>query len=225
MSADFIPGAKLDRLAATIANPRPVLDAIGAMMASRAKASFGAQRRGQYVWPERAVPNIPGILADLRESRTPPARRFDPRPAGVDKGRLLADISHQCVGRDAVEVGSALPYAGIIQNGGEVDIPVTPSMKDALKRYLDSLDAKAEKSLKKASGVGPSSGDFKGYAKSLGTATLARKSMGYLLARKVTSITWKVSARPFVGFDTDDLKDARRIIARDFFRPSGKAPK
>lgn len=220
MSADFIPGRKLEALAASITNPRPILDAIGAMMASRAKASFGAQRRGQYVWPERAVPNIPGILSDLRESRTPPARRFDARPAGVDKGRLLADISHQVMGRDAVEVGSALPYAGIIQNGGDVDIPITPSMKDALKRWLDSLDAKAEKSLKRASGVGPSSGDFKGYAAKQGVASLARKSMGYLLARRVTSITWTVSSRPFVGFDADDLRDARRIIARDLWKPA-----
>jgi hypothetical protein len=48
--------------------------------------------------------------------------------------------------------------------------------------------------------------------------------MGYLLARRVTSITWKVSARPFVGFDADDLKDARRIINRDLPKfPKGAA--
>lgn len=216
---EFDPGDMLRRFGAALDNPTDILNAIGGMLESRAKMAFQKQGRGPSKWAERAVPNIPGIIADLKAGKRPPARRFDSRPAGVDTGRLLADISHQIIGKDVVQVGSMLPYAGTIQSGGEVDIPVTKAVKDALGKYLDSLDRTASKAEKTAFGVGPKSGDFKGMSAAQGKAGLARKAMSYLLNPKVTSITWNVTARPFVGVYPEDMDDIRRLIFEGLVDP------
>lgn len=219
---DFDPGEALRRMGRALDDPKDMLNAIGAMLASRARMAFQKQKRGAKAWAPRHVPNVPGILADLRTGKRPPERRFDARPAGIDTGRLLADISHQLVGKDVVQVGSSLPYAGLIQYGGDVDIPVPPAIKHALSKWLDSLDRTASRAEKAARGVGPKSGDVAGAAAKTGKAGLARRAMGYLLNPKVTAITWTVPPRPFVGVFPEDLADIRRLIFEGLVDPRKK---
>src|SRR5437899_1789490 len=107
--ADFNPGDRLRALAANLKNPTRFLKRAGLLLASRAQAAFREQKRGNVQWPARAVPNVIGILDDLAHDVNPPARRFDPRPAGVDKGTLrdsLTAAAVHLVSGDTVEIGT-----------------------------------------------------------------------------------------------------------------------
>lgn len=115
---------------------RPLLQQIGALLTARTQAAFRQQGRGGNRWAPRAVPNVAGIVSDLAAGKNPPARRFQPRPALVDTGRLRGSINWQLNGGDEVEVGTAVPYAAQHQEGGTSTLLVTQAVKDGLANLL-----------------------------------------------------------------------------------------
>jgi len=128
-------GERIRLIREAFADPRVPLMRIGAMMTTRSQDAFEDQGRDEE-WPARITPNIPGILSDLERGAGVPARRFQPRPAGVDTGRLRNSITWRLVEGAAVEIGTNLPYAALIQWGGEVTIPITGPMKSRLAALI-----------------------------------------------------------------------------------------
>jgi phage gpG-like protein len=125
----------LESLKALAREPAPILEAWGLFLVGKTQAAFRAQARGGESWPARAVPNKLGILADLAQGKTPPSRRWDPRPGGIDTGRLRSSIAYRVEGQ-VVTVGSALDYASDVQQGGPRTLPIP---RKALAEWLRSL--------------------------------------------------------------------------------------
>jgi len=218
ITGEFDEGALLRALGANVANPARIMRRLGFLIQTRAKKAFQDQKRGPFVWKPRHVPNVPGILSDLREGRTEiPARRFEPRPAVVDRGRLLADVAAQSAvtveGQNVVRVGSRLPYSAIQQYGGEVDIPIDDTLKQKIQALLARMGGRAVRAEKKAYGIGPSSGNFPAAAKAAGRAAMLQKALGPLLNKRVRGITWHVIARPFIVVDDTDRADLATMAA------------
>ncbi len=183
---EFNPGRALKALGAQIDNPAPVLKAIGEMLASRAQRAFQDQARGPAKWMPRAVPNRAGIVADLLAGRTPPLRRLDPTPAGIDTGRLQGAMSSQAVSmedRVTVRVGTNLDYARLIRDGGTSVQPVTATVKEALAELLTREP-------------------WKSYGDSLGS----------LLRPEVSTLTTQIPARPYLTIDDTDRKDIFKML-------------
>lgn len=220
---EFDAGTVLRALGEVTANPGPLVRRMGLLVAVRARLAFQEQKRGPVAWKERVTPNLPGILADLRKGSTPPERRFQPRPAGVDTGRLMNDVaSSEAVrpdGRDAVKVGSRLPYASLIQFGGDVDIPIDDGLKERIGAYLRTLTRRAARAQTKAL-TEPilGSGNFAGADRVSARAKQMQALLGPLMRPAVRGITWHVVPRPYVMVTDDDLEDFRSLIFDHLFK-------
>ncbi len=120
--ATFDLGSKLKGIEKLLANPKPILKQIGAVMLSESQDAFRNQGFEGSKWPARQSPNVFGIIADFHMGRRkPPARRFQDRPALMDTGRLRGSISFRVVDARSVEVGTNLPYAAPQHFGLEVE--------------------------------------------------------------------------------------------------------
>lgn len=213
MSASYDVGSRIRGIAALLAKPETLLKQFGTLIALRAQRAFKDQRRGSFAWKERATPNVPGILSDIRRGATPPRRRFESRPAVVDTGHLAGSIAYRVTGAKTVEIGSVVPYASIQQYGGEVDIPIDMDLKHKIRDFLGKQDRKAQNMARRAFGpMGPRSVDPAKAASADAASTMWRKILGPYLNPKVTGITWNVTPRPFVLVDAEDFKDFRTII-------------
>lgn len=166
-------GGKLTRMGEKLDDPAPLLKAVGVILVSESQRAFKAQMFGTRTWPARAPVNVYGLLADFAAGkRTPPARRFERRPALRDTGRLASSIAWQLVGSAVVEVGSNVEYASVHQFGGRIEsVPITDAVRTALWSWLKSTDRSM------------------------------RARLGWLLNSKFRNkrLTGKVAARPFVG--------------------------
>lgn len=118
-----------------LANLRPLLTEIGVTLTAKSQESFRKQSYGRTKWPGRMVPNVPGIVGDLNRNMRPPKRRFQPRPALVDTGKLRQSISFQ-VGQTDVVVGTNLEYAAQQQEGGVSKVRLLKSSRKALAELL-----------------------------------------------------------------------------------------
>lgn len=168
-------------------DPRPILEAIGLLMVGRTQRAFSDQGRGGVAWLPRAVPNKAGVLEDLRAGKTPPERRWEPRPAGLDTGRLRSSIAYRVAGR-TVEVGSNLPYASDVQRGATKTITLDQELRSALAAWLRSLSG--------------------------GRKRLAHRAFGFLFHTGVLRVT--TPPRPFVMVTDQDRRDIRALVARYF---------
>lgn len=193
MPADVELGGILLRIAGTIRKPQPMLQALGLLVVGRAQKAFMDQKRGAFNWQARATPNILGILADLNRDATPPARRFQPRPAGIDTGNLMQSLTPGGVGtvkpvaNDAIDVGTVAPGADLIQYGGESFQPVTEKTKANLRAWLKRKnDPELSKFLK------------------------------FLLRKDVDGFNKDVPARPFLIVTDQDAEDMKAAILRYF---------
>lgn len=221
MSASYDVGARIRGIAALLAKPETLLKQFGTLIALRAQKAFKDQRRGSFAWKERATPNVPGILSDIKRGANPPKRRFESRPAVVDTGHLAGSIAFRVTGAKTVEVGTVVPYASIQQFGGEVDIPIDMDLKRKIKAFLGKQDRKAQNAARRAFGpIGPKSIDPAKAASADAASAMWRKLLGPYLNPKVTGITWNVTPRPFVVIDAEDFKDFRTIIYRQIARAS-----
>lgn len=104
-------------------NPEGALKKIGALMLAASQRAFREQKYGKITWRPRKVPNVFGIISDFSKSGNakPPKRRFEATPVLIDTSQLRRTLSFDLVGKDAVEVGSNLPYAGVHNFGGPVE--------------------------------------------------------------------------------------------------------
>ena len=114
---------------------RPALAEIGVEMLASAEKSFRVQALGTKRWPGRGVPNIAGIISDLNRGATPPKRRFESRPAGIDTGKLRQSIG-MTLTQTSVKVDSRLTYSKKYQEGGKSTLTLTKTGKESLKRFL-----------------------------------------------------------------------------------------
>ena len=221
MSASYDVGARVRGIAALLAKPETLLKQFGALIVLRGQKAFKDQRRGSFAWKERAAPNVPGILSDIRRGANPPKRRFEPRPAVVDTGHLAGSIAARVTGAKTVEVGTVVPYASVQQFGGEVDIPIDMDLKTKIRAFLKKQERKAQDMARRAFGpVGPGSVDPAKAASADAATAMWKKILGPYLNPKVTGITWNVTPRPFVLIDEQDFKDFRTIIYREMARAS-----
>lgn len=227
--ADFTPGRRLEALAENLRDPRRFLVRAGLVLAERARHAFdiGVQARGGYAWPARAVPNVIGILDDLAHDRNPPPRRWDPRPAGVDKGVLRGSLSAQAVhlvSGDTVEVTTNADGASLIQHGGEVDVEVDETLKGKVKGYLARAGTSAKRANAKASNA-INRGDEAAFptAASKAVAATARagdleNALRWLTAPGVKGFTAKVPARPYLAITDEDIADIAELWAGDLLK-------
>jgi len=172
----------LERLREEARNPRALLESISLMLIGRAQRAFVDQKRGDQSWRPRSVPNRIGVLMDLKEGRTPPSRRWDPTPAGVDTGRLRNSIAGTISG-NVVTVGSSLDYASKVQRGDTTTVQLDRDLRSRLAAWLRSL-----------------SGDEK---------KRARASFGFLF--HTGSLTVTTPARPFLLITPQDRRDIRDL--------------
>jgi len=184
--AAFDRGAKVKRWERKLDNPKPALKQIGVMMTAESQQAFKAQRFGKKKWKERAKVNVYGIIADFAMGRkAPPNRRFKSKPALRDTGRLAASIAHKVVGKDTVEVGSNLPYAGKHHRGTETESKkITPKVQELLWAWLKTK------------------------------GTDLKRKLGWLLNKKFTNTTLKMDLpeRPIVGITKQTIKDVQEAV-------------
>lgn len=196
-----------------------VLKQIGALNESVSQDAFQKQRLGSIEWkvryPNQSEPfvNIAGVIADLSEGGQIKTRRFERRPALIDRGLMRGSIKSRAIGKRSVETGSALPYASKHQHGGVSDQRVTDQVKTGLIRFLLG---------RAASRIQPPR-TMKEYAR---FRTLARDNP---YADKLAPIVlpqqrlWQteVNARPFVGITEESERDILRIVEEGFARGDG----
>lgn len=183
---EFDKGAKIRRIERKLENPEKALRMVGAMMVAESQQAFKDQRFGKATWEPRGPINILGIIADFHAGKRPPQRRFEPRPALRDTGRLAQSITFRIVGGDSVEVGSNLPYASVHQYGGETESkPINETVRKGLESWFKGAGSKY------------------------------RKALGWLLAKKFKDQTIKsrIHPRPFVGITQQTVDDVREIVA------------
>lgn len=187
MPAEFERGAKFVRLERNLEKPDAALRQIGTLMVAESQQAFREQKHGKNPWDKRRVPNIMGIIADFHAGvRTPPARRFEARPALRDTGRLAGSIDYKLVADNVVEVGSNLPYAAVLHSGGTVESkPITEQVRTLLAEFLR------------------------------GPGKAHRKSLGWILNPKFAgrTIRGKVPARPIVGITKQTIDDVLEVVA------------
>lgn len=190
----YTPGRIIDTLRSVARDPKPVLNGIAVYLTARAQEAFVKQRRGNFKWRPRRVPNVAGIVADLRIGKNPPMRRLDPTPALSDTGRLKSELKGRVTGANVVEIGTSLPYASLHQYGGKSTQQVTTSVKDALRSLLKrspwrEFDLELE----------------------------------WLLDPDVTTLTTEVPARPFVVWTREDGRAIVKMVGAAFSGKSIKA--
>ncbi len=186
----YIETGALVNLAGKLRRPEAILEALGAIGLAGWDEAFREQGRPKGSWPERMVPNIPGIIRDFQDTDRPSRvlRRFDARPAVVDTSRLKRTRSMRIVSRTRVEWGTIVPYADKQHRGLESESPtITPTVQRNLWSWLKTP-----------------------------TGSPHKKALGWLLNRnkRYETITIKIRERPLVSWLPRDTDDAREAIGR-----------
>jgi len=182
----YEPGQVFRTLQAYVKDPRPALVGIGAYLLSRSQKAFREQRYGKKPWPSRAVPNMMGVVRYLREKGPiPPTRYLDPTPALVDTGQLKMSLAMRVTAKNQVQVGSVLPYASLMNFGGQSTQEVTPLVKSRLANLLSRQPWASYYS-----------------------------ALSWITNPNVSQVSVKVPARPFVGMDDDAKKNIINIVSQ-----------
>lgn len=194
---------------------------IGVLLVAKAQRCFVDQGKDGKPWPERAVPNIYGIISDLSHGVKPPARRFQARPAGVDKGTLRSAIAFRLVGVDTVEVGVDGPagaYADKINDGGKTESEViTSKVRQGLYAFLygagDGNAAAVRRELKK-SNKQAGNRNFYGAVSLKQAKADMRASLGFLFNKKFLGkrLEGKIPPRPFLTLSENDTREIATAV-------------
>lgn len=188
---------------------------VGAVVVAKMQAAFVEQRRGRVEWPGRSVPNVFGIIADLTEGRSPPARRFEARKAGIDRGDLYRSLAFAVVGEDTVVCGSNRPYADNINEGGKVESkPITETVKKNLHKFLYSDKAKSALTVLRKAAKQEGNRNFYGNVPRAQAVKDMKTSLGWLFNKKFHNqrLTAVLPARPFTLLEDDDYRDIQREV-------------
>lgn len=148
----FSEGTRLRALREAFADPRFVLNGVGALLVKEGQKAFREERMGTVRWKTREetgmVPNWPAILKDLSEGKTPPARRMSRGNTLTDTGMLRGSLAWRVVARDTVEAGSMLPYAGVLHSGGESKtVQITLSVRERLWKWIKGLTGARDRAM------------------------------------------------------------------------------
>lgn len=232
------------RLRTTLKDVESALESIGAVIAAQARKAFEDQRLGTVAWQERAPRepepflNVIPVLRKAAEGRTPTADDFQRRPAlGGVNGQLAGSIAF-AVSRAAVEIGTTLENAGLMQFGGKSTIPITDTTRATIARWLgvDGTRAPREKlrigtrreeyEQDVVESVDADDDEF-GFGARMGKRKAVRSSAVYApgrtsqYARKLAfvlkpdrdSITRGAYARPFIGWTDETMTDVMGELA------------
>lgn len=139
-------GTRLSAIEENVRDKERLLKQIGAIQVAGAQEAFRVRGRPSDSWDDRITPNWPAIIANRGR---PLARHFQPRRGLLHGTGDLAGSINFHARQDEVEIGSALPYAGIQQYGGETETDVLTeevqhNLEDWLSResnyqWIDSL--------------------------------------------------------------------------------------
>lgn len=196
-------GTRVEALEKLAADPRKVLVEVGTHLVKVTGRSFREQQRGPNRWEPRRVPNIPGALRDLDVSANVKSRRFQGRPALIDTNQLAKSFAYRFVGNRRIVFGTKVPYANLHQHGGESRIRVTGTMRENLAKWLKKRRGAEKREAKKAESEGRKPPDP--------VSTL----FGWIFqVPRGGEVTFRVKARPFVGFFRDDYKVLQAAIQR-----------
>lgn len=190
----------LERIEEMLAEPRDLLNLIGARLQSDSQKAFRDQRLGDFLWPERypsqeePFVNIAAVVNEgNRGFSKPTSKVFDRRPALKFSGDLSQSVAFAIVGQDTVEVGTTKEYGSVHQWGGTSSQPVKPSAKKMIAQFLgEEPDGKGGWRKKKRLGSRQQEQREKYWFK-----------LFPLLSSDV--LETKVNQRPFVGI-TDDTE-------------------
>ena len=166
-----------------LGDPRPALRRIGALMLSASQKAFQDQRYGPDKWPERyegqpdPFVNVAGALSDLLRDRQIKGRRFDRRPALVDTGILRGSLSFGLKGKNAVRVGTTVPYAAKHVFG----LNSRQNVTDAARKRLTK--------------------EYRRFKNQGGARFEALKKLGFL--HTVSQLETNIQPRPFIGIFPD----------------------
>ncbi len=190
-----------------IANPKPVLEAIGFQLKASSQKAFLDQALGDIAWeeryPDQAEPfiNIAGALSDLRKGTNIRKRRFDRRPALIDNG-LLRNSQVVSFGsgpraiyrQNMVTVSSKKKYAAAHQWGGVSTQNVTKTALNNLRIWLEKQGKQEGEEAK---------------------ATWSKK-LGFL--KHISALSTTHVQRPFLGITDDDAKAITDLVV-EFLTP------
>lgn len=217
--ADLPP--TLLRLDRELRNPKRILKLVGLIYQRQAVDAFRDQALGGVPWLPRHVVNIAGAIEDLKQGPSIKERRFNDRPALIDRGSLLRSLSNRSqaislVGLYEVEVGTRLPYAGLHQWGGESKIEITDAVRTNLAKYLKKMRRRRDKLRAKGT-----SNEWMGVD---GRLRLVREQMGWLLGPAAPDwLTIKVPARPFLGMTPRTQRETDIMLQQELGRAGGAA--
>jgi phage gpG-like protein len=176
----------LGAIEGNLSHPIKIMKQVGEMMRGRMQNAFAEQSRGRFLWRERKVPNIMGIIDDLEKGPRVKDRRFNPRPALKDTGALERSFGAgqrnvEMPTKLRVEIGTPVEYAPTLNVGGTSEKKVTRQVKKNLSIYL--------KRMRKKKG---------------GLSDQAKK-LGWLFRKD--SVKVDIPARPFAIITQVDMKD------------------
>lgn len=205
------------RIEKKLADPAPILRRIGATMLAYSQAAFRTHSYGSDKWEAR-YPNqkddglpyahIAGIVSDLAKGSNPPSRRFTDQDKPLwESGNLFSSLSHRIVDGNAVELGSALPYASKQQFGGDSSYSMTPSMKLRLFAFLTGKNVKQG-----FIQVG------KGKKKLFFAAKGIRRRLDYLFGDDMSetdNFEQGIVARPFLGINPELAEKVRAVVVKE----------
>lgn len=194
-----------------------IMAGIGAIILASAQKAFREQRLGEIPWepryPKQAEPfvNIAGVVADFIAGRaSPPDRRFDRRPAGIDTGLLLRSLTPgQAIGAHgySVVVGSTNPHASAVQYGALSVQPVTKAVKIKLAAWM-KRERGARKRAGKQGGIFQTKKGVKTQKRTtMGQAlrVAAMAKLGFLFKKDVKELRTHSGPRPYLGV-TDEAQ-------------------
>lgn len=215
----FQEGGRLRILRGIFEDPRSILTAIGALVVKQSQRAFREQKMGKTAWKSRGEtgmnPNWPAIIADFASGRaSPPERRFQDSPVLMDTGMLKKSVTFRLAGRDVVEVGSNLPYAGVLHAGGESKTAaLTKSVQDRIQDWMDRAVGRAKKARGRKWGVGTTPKQMARDSKAVQGGDRAQK-LRWLLSPRLTGqqLTVRHPARPIVGVPENLAAEIEREV-------------
>lgn len=194
MAQVLLKGTRLEaaaKIKKALQDKSRVMKMIGAILEAGSQKAFREQRFGDFEWPPR-YPNqeeepfisVAGAMGDFEEGATEPkARRFDRRPALLDRRVLFGSIRSEQTAEDTVEVGTTVNYAATHQWGLVSTLRISDAGKRRLSKWLLTDKGRPY-----------------------------RRRMKFLLQPNRQSLDTEVAQRPFLGVTAEMEDDIQRTV-------------
>lgn len=206
---------EIKKFQAVLKNPEAILKQIGVVLLGEAQKAFREQALDDEKWPARyggKVPhvNVAGLISDFIAGRSnPPARRFQPRPAGIDTGMTLRSLTPSKAITTipyTVQVKSNTDGAAALQNGAITTQLLTKQVKKRLAEWMKHSRRRAKRE--------------RGRAQPMRMEDAAAQSLGWLFSKK--SLKTHSVPRPFLGITREAEAKIIRITGGEFVKEVSK---